>query len=76
MSLYVILVLILYMIDLAYFFLKFLNKSKSMTLRVFLIGAKSIRYIVLVVSNKPHSILSFQLIPLVGLGPQSFDLHR
>ena len=75
MSLDIFLSLILHMVDLTNFIFQFLKHSKGMPFGILLTGADSIRYVILIVSNKPNPILSLEFISLISPCPQSFDFH-
>ena len=76
MCLYVLFSLVFDVVDLRYFFFQLLQQSISVTFRIVFISAQSIADIVLVVSDEPDSVLSFQFVSFVGLGSESFDFHR
>jgi len=76
MGFYVLLGFILAVIDLCYFLLQFLNQAVGMPFRVFLARAKSIDYVIIIVSDVPNPVWRFEFITFISFGFESLDLLR
>ena len=72
----VLLRLILNMVDLTNLLLQFIQQPERVSFWILFIGAQSVRNIVLIMSNKPNSVLSLEFISLISSGFKSFDFHR
>jgi len=73
---YVLLGFVFAVVDLSDFFLQLLEESVGMAFGVFFTCAKSIDYIIIIVSDMPNSIGRFEFIAFIGLGSEGFGFLR